>query len=104
MPDHEPAREYIHATIGYRTRISEAEQDVLHKLLNTPAVRARFPSLTRENLCAIAGLARRADPGDTAPEAASPEDRVAVSLTPPARLLLRSSGSRCPWLLEFMPG
>jgi len=54
MPDHEPAREYIHAMIGHRTRISEAERDVLHKLLNTPAVRARFPSLTREELCAIA--------------------------------------------------
>ena len=40
--------------IGYRTRISEAERDVLHKLRNTPAVRARFPSLTREELCAVA--------------------------------------------------
>jgi len=40
--------------IGYPTRISEAERDVLHKLRNTPAVRARFPSLTREDLCAIA--------------------------------------------------
>ena len=54
MPDHEQAREYIHAMIGHRTRISEAERDVLHKLLDTPAVRARFPSLTHEELCAIA--------------------------------------------------
>jgi hypothetical protein len=54
MPDHEPAREYIHAMIGHRTRISEAERDILHQLLNTPAVRARFPSLTREELCTIA--------------------------------------------------
>ena len=54
MPNHEPAREYIHAMIGHRTRISEAERDVLQKLLNTPAVRARFPSLTPEELCAIA--------------------------------------------------
>ena len=54
MPDHEPAREYIHAMIGHRTRISEAERHVLHKLLNTPAVRARFPSLTRDELGAIA--------------------------------------------------
>ena len=54
MPDHEPAREYIHAMIGRRTRISEAERDILHQLLNTPAVRARFPSLTREELCTIA--------------------------------------------------
>jgi hypothetical protein len=54
MPDHETARAYIHALIGHRTRISEAERDILHQLLNTPAVRARFPSLTREELCAIA--------------------------------------------------
>src|SRR5262245_726505 len=54
MPDHEPAREYIHAMIGHRTRISEAERDALHQLLNTPAVRARFTLLTREELCAIA--------------------------------------------------
>ena len=54
MPDHEPAREYIHAMIGHRTRISEAERDILHQLLNTPVVPARFPSLTREELCAIA--------------------------------------------------
>jgi hypothetical protein len=54
MPDHEPAREYIHAMIGHRTRISETERDILHQLLNTPAVRARVPSLTREELCAIA--------------------------------------------------
>jgi hypothetical protein len=54
MPDHEPAREYIHAMIGHRTRISDAERDILHKLLDTPAVRARFPSLTHEDLCAIA--------------------------------------------------
>jgi hypothetical protein len=54
MPDHEQAREYIHAMIGHRTRISQAERDVLHKLLDTPAVRGRFPSLTREDLCAIA--------------------------------------------------
>ena len=54
MPDHETARTYIHAMIGHRTRISEAERDVLQKLLNTPAVRARFPSLTPEELCAIA--------------------------------------------------
>ena len=54
MPDHEQAREYIQAMIGHRTRISEAERDVLQKLLDTPAVRARFPSLTHEELCAIA--------------------------------------------------
>jgi hypothetical protein len=54
MPDHEPARAYIHAIIGHRTRISEAERDILHQLLNPPAVRARFPSLPREELCAIA--------------------------------------------------
>ena len=54
MPDHEQAREYIHAMIGRRTGISEAERDILHKLLDTPAVRARFPSLTGEELCAIA--------------------------------------------------
>ena len=54
MPDHEQAREYIHAMIGHRTHISEAERDILHQLLNTPAVRARFPSLTHEELCAIA--------------------------------------------------
>ena len=54
MPDHDTAREYIHAMIGRRTRISKAERDVLHKLLDTPAVRARFPSRTREELCAIA--------------------------------------------------
>ena len=54
MPDHEPAREYIHAMIGHRARISDAERGVLHQFLNTPAVRARFPSLTREELCAIA--------------------------------------------------
>ncbi len=54
MPDHETARAYIHAMIGHRTGISEAERDILHQLLNTPAVRARFPSLTREELCAIA--------------------------------------------------
>ena len=54
MLDHEPAREYIHAMIGHPARISEAEGDVLHKPLNTPAVRARFPSLTSEELCAIA--------------------------------------------------
>jgi hypothetical protein len=54
MPDHETAREYIHAMIGHRTRISEAERDILHQLLNTPAVRCRFPSLTREELRAIA--------------------------------------------------
>jgi hypothetical protein len=54
MSDHEPAREYIHAMIGHRAQISEAERDILHQLLNTPAVRARFPSLTREELCAIA--------------------------------------------------
>ena len=54
MPDHEPAREYIHAMIGHRTSISESERDILHKLLDTPAVRARFPSLTHEELCAIA--------------------------------------------------
>jgi hypothetical protein len=41
MPDQEPAREDIHAMIGRRTRISDAERDVLHQLLNTPAVRAR---------------------------------------------------------------
>ena len=54
MPDHEPAREYVHAMIGHRTRISEAERDILLQLLNTPAVRGRFPSLTHEELCAIA--------------------------------------------------
>ena len=54
MPDHEQAREHIHAMIGHRTRISEAERDILHKLLDTPAVRARFPSLTREEVCALA--------------------------------------------------
>jgi hypothetical protein len=54
MPDHEPARDYIHAMVGHRTRISEDERAVLHQLLNTPAVRARFPSLTHEELCAIA--------------------------------------------------
>ena len=54
MPDHEPARKYIHAMIGHRTRISAAERDALHQHLTTPAVRARFPSLTREELCAIA--------------------------------------------------
>ena len=54
MSDHEPAREYIHSMIGHRTRITEAERDVLHQLLNTPTVRARFPSLTHEELCAIA--------------------------------------------------
>ena len=54
MPDHEQAREYIHAMIGHRTEISEAERDILHQLLDTPAVRARFPSLTHEELCAIA--------------------------------------------------
>ena len=54
MPDHEQAREYIHAMIGHRTRISEAERDALHQLLNTAAVRGRFPSLTHEELCAIA--------------------------------------------------
>ena len=54
MPDHNQAREYIHAMIGHRTGISQAERDVLHKLLDTPAVRGRFPSLTYEELCAIA--------------------------------------------------
>jgi hypothetical protein len=54
MPDHEQAREYIHAMIGRRTSISETERDILHKLLDTPAVRARFPSLSREELWAIA--------------------------------------------------
>jgi hypothetical protein len=54
MPEHEQAREYIHAMIGHRTHTSETELNVLHKLLDTPAVRARFPSLTREELCAIA--------------------------------------------------
>ena len=54
MPDHNQAREYIHAMIGHRTGISQAERDVLHKLLDTPAVRARFPSLSRVELCAIA--------------------------------------------------
>jgi hypothetical protein len=54
MPDHEQAREHIHAMIGHRTSISEAERDILHKLIDTPAVRARFPSLTHEGLCAIA--------------------------------------------------
>ena len=54
MPDHEQAREYIHAMIGHRTSISEAERDILRKLLDTPAIRARFPSLTREDLYAIA--------------------------------------------------
>ena len=54
MPDHEQAREYIHAMIGHRTRISEAEREILHKLLDTPTVRARFPALTHEDLCAIA--------------------------------------------------
>jgi len=54
MPDHEQAREYIHAMIGHRTSVSEAEREILHKLLDTPAVRARFPSLTHEELCAIA--------------------------------------------------
>ena len=54
MADHEQARAYMHAKFGHRARISEAERDVLHQLLNTPAVRARFPSLTHEELCAIA--------------------------------------------------
>ena len=54
MPDHEPARDYIRAMVGHRTRISEAERAVLHQLLNMPAIRARFPSLSREQLCAIA--------------------------------------------------
>jgi hypothetical protein len=45
---------WVDAAIGHRTRISDAERDILHQLLNTPAVRARFPSLTREELCAIA--------------------------------------------------
>jgi hypothetical protein len=54
VPDHEQAREYIHAMIGHRTSISEAERHILHKLLDTPAVRAQFPSLIREELRAIA--------------------------------------------------
>ena len=54
MPDQEQAREYIHAMIGHRTRISEAERDILHQLLNTAAIRARFPSLTHKELCTIA--------------------------------------------------
>jgi hypothetical protein len=40
--------------IGRWTRISQAERDILHKLLDTPAVRGRFPSLSHEELCAIA--------------------------------------------------
>ena len=63
MPDHNQPREYIHAMIGHRTGISQAERDVLHKLLDTPAVRARFPSLSRVELCAIAdSLVERALP------------------------------------------
>ena len=54
MPGHEPAREYIHAMLGQRTRVSEAERDALHQILTTPAVRARLPSLTREEFCAVA--------------------------------------------------
>ena len=54
MPDHDQAREYINAMIGHRTGISEAERDILYQLLDTPSVRSRFPSLTREELCAIA--------------------------------------------------
>ena len=54
MTDHETARAYIHAMIGHRTQIREAERDVLHTLLDTPAVRARSPSLTHEELFAIA--------------------------------------------------
>ena len=54
MPDHETARAYIHAMIGRRTRISEAERDILFQLVNTPAVRGRFSLLTHEELCAIA--------------------------------------------------
>jgi hypothetical protein len=54
MSEHDQARDYIHAMIGRRTRISETERDVLHQLLDTPRVRARFPSLTLAELCAIA--------------------------------------------------
>jgi hypothetical protein len=67
MPDHEQARKYIHAMIGHRTRISEVERDILHKLLDTPAVRTRFPALAHGDLCAIADAlverARETPPG-----------------------------------------
>jgi len=54
MSDHERVREYIHGMIGHRTRISEAEREILYKLLDTPSVHARFPALTLEDLCTIA--------------------------------------------------
>jgi hypothetical protein len=54
MTDTDQAREYIHAMIGHRARISEAEREILHKLLDTPRVRARFSSLTLAELCEIA--------------------------------------------------
>jgi hypothetical protein len=54
MPEHEQARAYIRAMIGHRTGVSEAVRDILHKLLDTLSVRARFPSHTHEVLCDIA--------------------------------------------------
>jgi hypothetical protein len=48
------ARACIAEIIGNRRELSPAERDILRQLLNTPAVRNRFPSLSVDDLCRIA--------------------------------------------------
>jgi hypothetical protein len=48
------ARLYIAEMIGNRKELSPAERDILRQLLNTPAIRSRFPSLSVDDLYGIA--------------------------------------------------
>jgi len=54
MTEHEQAREYIAEMLGRRTRFTAGERHILRQLLATPTVKARFPTLTVDELCGIA--------------------------------------------------
>lgn len=54
MTAHEEATDYIAAMCGRRRNLTPNERDILYQLLDTPTVRARFPTLSHEELKAIA--------------------------------------------------
>ena len=52
--EHEQARTYIGEMLGRRASLTTSERDILRQLLATPTVKARFPTLSVDELCAIA--------------------------------------------------
>lgn len=54
MTAREEAADYIAAMCSRRRNLSPNERDILHQLLDTPAIRSRFATFTLEELEAIA--------------------------------------------------